>query len=304
MDVRSAQLARKFDLLAETLDERALRLVAAAEAIAIGFGGAAAVSRASGLSRGTISRGMAEMKTDPRPFRPERIRRKGAGRKRTLERDPTLPRDLERLLEPDEPTSPLRWTCDSVRQLSAALRRLGHHASHRMVAELLHNMDYRLQANRGIAERASREYRTAEFQRIGADIRKFQSDGEPVAFLDITQKEEPYERAEPNTAGFTAQALEQWWMRMGRRARPTAKKLLIVAHSNSGAEICAALRNIELPLPGEPAGLKISFHQLPRGTWKWSRLEHGLSFLVKQSWSGKPPVEFSIAIHLLGAPAN
>lgn len=303
MDVRSAPLARKFELLASTLDERALRLVAAAEAMAIGFGGAAAVSRASGLSRGTIVRGIAEMKAEPRPTRTAGIRRKGAGRKRTLDRDPTLIRDLESLLEPDGPASPLRWTCDSVRQLSAALRRLGHHASHRMAAELLHKMDYRLQANRGIAERASREYRIAEFQRIGEDIRKFQSDGEPVVFLDITQKEEPYERAEPNAAGFTAQALEQWWMRMGRRAHPAAKKLLIIAH-NYGAEIRADLQHIDLPLPGEPAGLKISFHRLPRGTWKWSRLEHGLSFLVKQSWSGKPPLEFSIAVHLLGAPTN
>jgi len=45
-------LARKFEVLARVLDERTRRLVAAAEAEAIGFGGVTAVAQASGLSRG------------------------------------------------------------------------------------------------------------------------------------------------------------------------------------------------------------------------------------------------------------
>jgi DNA-binding phage protein len=62
-------LARKFDLLAGILDERMRRLVAAAEAEANGFGGVTAVARASGLSRGTVIRGMAELKIAPQPAR-------------------------------------------------------------------------------------------------------------------------------------------------------------------------------------------------------------------------------------------
>src|SRR5580658_7946243 len=88
-------LARKFDLLAGVLDERMRRLVAAAEAEAIGFGGVTAVARASGLSRGTVIRGVAELKAAPKPARGQRIRRKGAGRKRTIDQDATLKRDLE-----------------------------------------------------------------------------------------------------------------------------------------------------------------------------------------------------------------
>ena len=52
--------ARKFEDLARVLDERTRRLVAAAEAEALGFGGVTAVARASGLSGGTVIRGMAE----------------------------------------------------------------------------------------------------------------------------------------------------------------------------------------------------------------------------------------------------
>src|ERR1700745_1348759 len=93
-------LARKFDVLAGVLDERTRRMVAAAEALAIGFGGVTAVAQASGLSRGTVTRGIAELQAGPKPTRGRRIRRKGAGRKRTVERDATLKADLETLVAP------------------------------------------------------------------------------------------------------------------------------------------------------------------------------------------------------------
>ena len=57
--------------------------------------------------------------------------------------------DLDKLVEPTsrgDPESPLRWTCKSVRQLASELKRQGHTTSHRMVAELLHEMGYSLQA--------------------------------------------------------------------------------------------------------------------------------------------------------------
>ena len=93
-------LVSKFKLLARVLDERARRLVAAAEAESMGFGGVTAVARASGLSRGTVIRGIAELKIAPKAVRGQRIRRKGAGRKRTIDQDASLKRDLESLVEP------------------------------------------------------------------------------------------------------------------------------------------------------------------------------------------------------------
>ena len=93
-------LASKFRVLAGVLDERARRLVAAAEAEALGFGGVTAVARASGLSRGTVIRGIAELKVAPKPTRGQRIGKQGAGRKRTIDQDASLKRDLESLVEP------------------------------------------------------------------------------------------------------------------------------------------------------------------------------------------------------------
>jgi hypothetical protein len=53
-----------------------------------------------------------------------------------VEQDATLVRDLELLIEP------LRWTCKSVRKLAQELGRHDHRASHRLVAELLHELGY------------------------------------------------------------------------------------------------------------------------------------------------------------------
>ena len=185
-------LSRKFDVLTRVLDERTRRLVAAAEASAIGHGGVTLVAQASGLSRGTIIRGIAELKTAPKPARGQRIRRKGAGRKRTVDQDVTLKRDLEALVEPvtrGHPETPLRWTCKSVRQLAAELQRMGHQTSHRMVAELLHQMDYSLQANRKTVEGSSHPDRDAQFQHISHKIREFQADHQPVISVDTKKKE-------------------------------------------------------------------------------------------------------------------
>jgi hypothetical protein len=185
-------LARKFAALAGVLDERTRRLVAAAEAKAIGFGGVTMVAQASGLSRGTVIRGMAELGTAPRPARGQRIRRRGAGRKRTIDRDETLQRDLEALVEPvtrGDPESALRWTCKSVRQLAVELNHRGHQTSHRLVAELLHAMDYSLQANRKTLEGASHPDRDAQFHHISDKIREFQADRQPVISVDTKKKE-------------------------------------------------------------------------------------------------------------------
>src|SRR5260370_35209636 len=185
-------LARKFEVLARVLDERTRRLVAAAEAEAIGFGGVTAVAQASGLSRGTVIRGGADLKTAPKVARGQRIRGSGEGRKRTVDQGATLKRDLEALVEPvtrGDPESPLRWTCKSVRQLASELTRGGHQTSHRMVAELLHEMDYSLQANRKTLEGSSHPDRDAQFHHITGKIREFQADRQPVISVDTKKKE-------------------------------------------------------------------------------------------------------------------
>jgi len=150
--VDSKAIERRYEVLSPVLDERMRRLVAAAESLALGYGGASIVARTTGVSRRAIAAGVAELK-QPRAKRlvMTGIRRTGGGRKKTTATDPTLKQDLERLVDPvtrGDPESPLRWTCKSVRKLAEQLNRMGHGTSHRMIAELLHELGYSLQANR------------------------------------------------------------------------------------------------------------------------------------------------------------
>jgi len=153
--------------LRDALDERSRRLIAAAESLAIGRGGIAAVNRATGVAGQVIRRGMDELRQaaqQPVPRPAGRIRRPGGGRRKTVDTDLTLLRDLELLVDPltrGDPESPLRWTCKSVRKLAVALKRKGHSTSHRMVAELLQKLGYSLQANRKTKEGSQHPDRNA-----------------------------------------------------------------------------------------------------------------------------------------------
>jgi transposase len=170
-------------------------LWAAAESAAIGRGGISLVARVSGVSRRAIYEGLLELKQTPdkaRKTRGARVRRMGGGRKRTLAKDPSLIQDLEKLVEPvtrGDPESPLRWTCKSVRKLAEELQRLGHDASHTLVAELLHEQKYSLQANRKTKEGASHPDRNAQFEHISEKARAFLHQGLPAISVDTKKKE-------------------------------------------------------------------------------------------------------------------
>jgi transposase len=181
----------KYKALAPTLTERARRIWAATEARAAGWGGIAGVTRATGISYSTIQRGLQELKTRRR-LAPGRIRRPGGGRKKTVDKDPTLLTDLEGLVEPTasgDPMSPLRWTSKSVRQLAASLQRMGHQVSRQLVAELLAAAGYSLQANRKTREGSSHPDRDAQFRYINQQVRRFQVATQPVISVDTKKKE-------------------------------------------------------------------------------------------------------------------
>ena len=184
-------IGKRFSVLSGLLDERSRRLVAAAESVALARGGISAVSRATGVSRPVIRLGIAELK-QPGTALPGRVRRPGGGRKRIAERDPSVLRDLEKLVEPvtrGDPESPLRWTCKSVRRLAEELNRQGHLISYPVVAELLRELGYSLQANRKTKEGASHPDRNAQFEHINRKVKRFLTARQPVISVDTKKKE-------------------------------------------------------------------------------------------------------------------
>ena len=91
-------IKQKFLVLNPLLDERTRRLWAACEAKALGWGGIAVVSQATGLSRTTIAAGgreYAQQAETAEGVSVGRTRRAGGGRKRLTQQDPQWRGDVE-----------------------------------------------------------------------------------------------------------------------------------------------------------------------------------------------------------------
>jgi hypothetical protein len=190
MNARAALKAR-LRTVWPVLDERTRRITAANEALAWGAGGISAVSRACGLSRRVIRRGIAEL-TEGRALPAGRIRRPGGGRKRITDRDPLLVRRLDALVADDargDPQSPLRWTCKSTRALAQTLTDLRHPISHAKVGQLLRGLGYSLQSNRKTEEGRDHPDRDAQFRYINRAVKRGVAAGTPVISVDTKKKE-------------------------------------------------------------------------------------------------------------------
>src|SRR6202795_2539433 len=171
--------------MAPVLDERARRLWAAAESVAIGYGGDALVSAATGPAPEAIPKGRRGVARGGEGA--SRIRRAGAGRPGIGDSQPGVKAALEALVEPvtrGDPMSPLRWTCKSRAKLTAALTTQGWDVSSTTVGGLLHPLGYGLQAVRKSREGTSHPDRNAQFERINATAAAFLQRQQPVISVD------------------------------------------------------------------------------------------------------------------------
>jgi hypothetical protein len=183
-----------YQALRPEMDERLRRQWAAAEARGLGWGGTTAVSRATGLSRVTITAGLAELDlpAEQRLFEATRIRRPGGGRQPLTQSDPQLLAALEALIEPTtrgDPESALRWTCKSTRRLAEELMAQGHPVGRGTVAALLHATGYSLQANCKTREGCAHPDRDAQFRYIDRLVRDRLRRGQPAVSVDTKKKE-------------------------------------------------------------------------------------------------------------------
>ncbi len=188
-------VVEKFERLRDSLNERTRREFAAAEALALGHGGVSLVSRAIGIARSTIYRGIHELEERERGGASpsmDIVRGPGGGRKPLIEKEPSILDALEALVEPDtrgDPESPLRWTSKSTVKLAAELVREGYEISARTVSKLLRDLGYSLQANRKTTEGANHPDRDAQFQYINRQTTRRIRAHEPVISVDTKKRE-------------------------------------------------------------------------------------------------------------------
>ena len=185
-----ATIVEKYAAVEAFLDERGRRIWAATESRAIGYGGDALVSDATGLSRPTVRAGRRELESGC--VERTRIRRPGAGRPGIEQSQPGVKQALEKLVDPlirGDPESALRWTCKSRAKLTAALSQAGWKVSSTTVGRLLHELGYRLQSVRKSREGAAHPDRNAQFEHINATADDFLQRRQPVVSVDTKKKE-------------------------------------------------------------------------------------------------------------------
>lgn len=183
-------IRRKLSELFPILNERQRRLIAASEARDYGRGGVTIVANITGMSRQTIYRGLEELGHIENV---DRVRAEGGGRKKITTAMPSILDILEDILNETtrgDPESPLRWTCKSVRNISESLYDQGITVSHQTVANILHELDYSLQANKKTSEgKEDHPDRDKQFKYINKCAKLFFKKNLPVISVDTKKKE-------------------------------------------------------------------------------------------------------------------
>jgi len=183
---------QKWRLLKATMDERARRLWAGTEAGAIGYGGVAAVARATGMAISTVRKGRDEARAGARPDDVVKTRRSTGKRPYEVAHPEVWPA-LEKLVDPvtrGDPESPLRWTCKSTHVLSAEMfAQYGIRICDKTVAKLLKEHGYSLQAPNKSVEGKQHPDRNAQFEHINAKAEDSIKRGVPVISVDTKKKE-------------------------------------------------------------------------------------------------------------------
>jgi hypothetical protein len=188
--IDTSVIRERFSAVGQDLNERSRRLLAAAEAKTAGHGGIRAASRATGVARSTIGRGLKDL-ADPGSLSGA-VRRPGGGCPTLIEKDPTLLENLRQLLESTtmgDPMRPLMWVSKSHAKLAAALRVMGHKIADSSIPKLLGLLKYRRQVNRKTLEGSRNPDRNAQFEHINAAVIATQAAGQPVISIDTKKKE-------------------------------------------------------------------------------------------------------------------
>jgi transposase len=188
--VTDEDLSFFFEKVLPHLDERQRKIITGATARALGHGGVKAVAGASGLSLSTVQHGALVVDAGIEPS--DRVRAPGAGRPRAERAMPGVVDALDQLVEPEsrgDPECVLRWTTKSTRNLADELTEQGFEITHSVVARLLADMGYSLQAARKSAEGDDHPDRDAQFRYLANLVQQFRAAGQPVISVDAKKKE-------------------------------------------------------------------------------------------------------------------
>jgi transposase len=190
VDASVEELGEFFAVVLPHLNELQRRVVAGAMARVLGRGGKTRVADASGMSRNTVIKAVAEVEAGIEPSDRQRV--VGGGDRPAIDKQPGLLEALDELVHPQTrgtPMSALRWTLKSTYELAGELQEHGYRASAELVRRLLHQMGYSLQAPAKQNEGTAHPDRDGQFQYLNGLVEEFLAAGAPVISVDTKKKE-------------------------------------------------------------------------------------------------------------------
>ena len=104
-----------------------------------------------------------------------------------------------------------------------------------------------------------------------------------------------------DTAEFAVESLRRWWRRMGRKAYPGARELLITADSGGSNGSRNRLWKVCLQDLANETGLRIVVCHFPPGTSKWNQIEHRMFCHITENWRGRPLMSRAVVVNLIGS---
>lgn len=180
---------QQYEILRNELNEQQWHLYLGAEALKIGYGGISQVAELSGADWKTVQRGVKELQGEQARAQ-GRIHQAGSERKKGIETDPTLRRELEELLESKrDPMSLIKWTIHSLSHLVKTLTKQGHCIKKTALADLLHEQGYSLKVNKKTLEGTSHADRDQQFGHITTLCKQFGQKQVPAISIDCKKKE-------------------------------------------------------------------------------------------------------------------
>jgi hypothetical protein len=122
----------------------------------------------------------------------------------------------------------------------------------------------------------------------------------PYGILDIFRNEGWVSvGVDHDTAEFAAASLQQWWLRMGRRAYPNASELLLTADGGGSNGSRTRLWKLCLQRFADKTGLSVSVCHFPPGTSKWNKIEHRMFCHITENWRATPLVSRQVVVNLI-----
>jgi len=102
-----------------------------------------------------------------------------------------------------------------------------------------------------------------------------------------------------DTPRFAVAAIRRWWLVVGRRRYPQARRLLIEADAGGSNDYRKWEWKVELQKLADETGLILVVTHYPPGASKWNPIDHRMFSLISANWAGEPLTSYEVVLKYL-----